>query len=93
MAKKAYLVGFSTLTRVDVDIEDESLLNEQDLAKVVVAAREQMLQDISDYLCVDTCDRTELDEECPYDPNEECSYEQFLATAYLPTPEINKDNI
>ncbi len=72
MAKKAFLVGFSTLTRVIVDVEDETLENDMDHAKVIYAARTQMMENsIADYINGETCDRIDLDEEMPYNPEDD----------------------
>lgn len=67
MAKKAFLVSFSPMTRVVVDVEDETLEDSQEFSKVVRAARAQMMENsIADYLNGDTVDEIRLDEEFPY---------------------------
>lgn len=69
--KKAFLVSFSPMTRVIVDVEDEELINEFDWHKVVKAAREQMIENgISEYLNGENVDTLELDEEMPYEERE-----------------------
>lgn len=64
--KKAFLVSFAPMTRVVVDVEDETLEDLDDFHKVIIAARNHMLENIGDYLTGDTCDNIILDEECPY---------------------------
>lgn len=68
--KRAFLVGFSPMTRVIVDVEDETLKNEYEFAKVVTAAREQIIKNgIADYLNSESVDEIVLDTECKYDEN------------------------
>ena len=68
--KRAFLVGFSPMTRVIVDVEDETLKNEYEFAKVVTAAREQIIKNgIADYLNSESVDEIILDTECKYDEN------------------------
>ncbi len=64
--KIAFLVTFSPMTRVVVDVEDSSLEQGDDYLKVVRAARNQMLEDIMDYLNGETVDSIEEDTEIPY---------------------------
>lgn len=68
MAKKTFLVTFSPMTRVVVDVTDETLEDKEDFNKVVRAAREKISLDVADYLTEDNCDEAKLDVECPYDP-------------------------
>lgn len=68
MAKKAFLVTFSTMTRVIVDVADETLEDKEDFNKVVREAREKISLDVADYLTEDNCYEAKLDVECPYDP-------------------------
>lgn len=71
--KKAFLVSFTPMTRVVVDVPDNflednlELQDEYEWAKVVEAAREQMIENgIDDYLNGDTIEEIRLDEELPY---------------------------
>ena len=64
--KKAFLVSFTLMTRVVVDIK-EGLLNPYDYSKIISAARENIIYNgIDDYLNGDTIDEIRLDEELPY---------------------------
>jgi len=75
--KRAFLVSFAPMTRVIVDV-NEDLLNDEfelqddfEIAKVIKAAREQMIANgIEEYLNGDNLDTIELDEEMPYEEGE-----------------------
>lgn len=73
MPKKAYLVGFATLTRIVIDVpegidplECKDGASEDKWREIVRAAREKMAASIGDYLNGDNCDRLEEDTECPF---------------------------
>jgi len=57
------------MTRVVVDVNDETLENPVELGKVIHAACEQIINNgIRNYLTADTCDEAVLDDVVPYDP-------------------------
>lgn len=64
--KKAFLVGFSPMTRIVVDIiegEDGEFTRD----KIIIAAREQMMENsIADYINGENCDLLEEDLDQPY---------------------------
>lgn len=75
--KKAFLVSFTPMTRVIVDVPEDFLSDEFEsidefvYAKIVAAARERIIENgISDYLNGETVDSVELDEEMPYEEGE-----------------------
>jgi len=72
--KKAFLVGFSPMTRVVVDVKDDKnpLDDPYEFAKIVRSAREQMCDNtIAEYLNGDTIDEIIEDMECPYNEEED----------------------
>lgn len=69
--KKAYLVSFSPVTRIVIDVQDDSLEDPQEFALAVRTARQQMIENgIDNYLDGDNIDEIVLDEECPYNEEE-----------------------
>lgn len=75
--KKAFLVSFSPMTRVVVDVPDDfledefTLMDDMTRAKVIRSARERMIENgIDEYLNGDNIDTIELDEEMPYEEGE-----------------------
>lgn len=64
--KIAFLVGFSPMTRVVVDVEDPLNLTEDEEQQISVAAREQMADNLEDYLNLDNVDEIREDEDLPY---------------------------
>ena len=64
--KRAYLVEYSIITRVLVDVEDEELNDIEEELKVISAAEDNIRYSISDYLCSDNIASIELDVQCPY---------------------------
>lgn len=75
MSKKAFLVSFSPMTRVIVDMEgteDEILDDPYKYAEIVRTARAQIIEHgIADYLNGDNIDEIKEDTECPYMEEEE----------------------
>ena len=68
--KKAFLVSFSPMTRIVMDVEDSENLTEDEAQQICIAAREQMINNgIEDYLSLDNIDEIKEDEELPYPQN------------------------
>lgn len=68
MPKTAYIIRFHIATRVVLDVEDTTLVDEADFNKAIEAARNNILADPTSYLNGDNCEDTEEDEEVPYNP-------------------------
>lgn len=64
--KRAFLVGFCPMTRVVIDVENPLNLTEDEERQISVAAREQMADNLGDYLNLDNVDEIREDEELPY---------------------------
>ena len=68
--KTAFLVQFSPITRVVVDVDDSSIFpaNDEDWYKVVEAAKQQILENgVGFYICSENLEDIKLDTEMPYD--------------------------
>jgi hypothetical protein len=68
MTKKAFLVSFSPMTRVVIDTDKNPNECDYTFGQVVSQARDQIREDISDYINGDNVDFIEEDDDCPYDP-------------------------
>jgi hypothetical protein len=68
MAKKAFLVAFSPMTRVVIDVDTDPHECDYTFGQVVRQARDQIRGDIGDYINGDNVEFIQEDEECPYDP-------------------------
>lgn len=76
MSKKAFLVSFSPMTRVVVDVEEkegEDVLDDPyQYAKIIREARAQIVENgIDEYLNGDSLDQIVEDIECPYTEEED----------------------
>lgn len=71
MSKVAFLVSFSPMTRVVVDVENPDDLTDDERSKIVVATREKMSESLGDYLSGETVDEMYPDTEIPYEEGEE----------------------
>jgi hypothetical protein len=68
MAKKAFLVAFSPMTRVVIDVEEDPNECDHTFRQVVREARSNIEDNITDYLNGDNVEFIQEDEDCPYDP-------------------------
>jgi hypothetical protein len=66
MAKYAFLISFTPMTRVVVDVEDPELKDIKEQMKVLEVAQQKMREAIKDYLNFDNLEILELDTEIPY---------------------------
>ena len=64
--KTAFLVAFSPMTRVVVDVVNPEDLTEEEQVLISRTAREQMSESLGDYLNLETNDVMDVDTECPY---------------------------
>lgn len=68
--KKTFLVGFTPLTRVVIDVPENYKAapdNDATSIKIINAARRQILECAADKLNLENCDILEEDTEVPYD--------------------------
>lgn len=90
--KKAFLVGFTPLTRVVMDVPtDFEPVHHPGIAKEIIAkAREQIIENAPDKLNLENCDRLEEDTECPYDEKRDKANEDIIREVVR---EFGKDGI
>ena len=64
--KRAFLVSFSPMTRVVIDVENEEDLSEDEQFEAMKVAREQIRDGFYDYFSMDNIEEVKPDIDCPF---------------------------